>query len=83
MKIIINEGQSKEILDLFASLIKQRLSRYDVFVDDIDITPNYFPRGVNVVIKLNDISKVDEAKGIVKSIVAKLITFGKVEISFS
>ena len=83
MKIIITEGQSKEILDTFASLIKQRLSRYDIVVDDIDITPNYFPRGVNVVIKLNDNSKLDDAKEIVKSIVRTLITFGKVEISFS
>lgn len=82
MRLIITEQQAARLLDSYSDIIKNILTQKNIEVDDVIITPSFFPEGLNVVIKLVDKSKKEIAKRLVKGILGSLVSFGQQELSF-
>lgn len=77
MKIIISEQQAQRILDVYRDLIRDVLEQKDIIVKDISLTPTFFPEGgVNVKIKLEDNTKKELARKLIKGIMSGLTAFG-------
>ena len=78
MKIIITEQQAQKILDIYKDLIIGVLGQKDIVVKNIEITPTFFPEnGVNVKVKLEDNTKKELARKLIKGILGGLGSFGE------
>ena len=78
MRIIITEQQAQRILDMYKDLIRDVLEQKDIMVQNIEITPTFFPDGgVNVKVKLEDNTKKELARKLIKGIIGGLTSFGQ------
>ena len=78
MRIIITEQQAQRILDMYKDLIRDVLEQKDIMVQNIEITPTFFPEGgVNVKVKLEDNTKKELARKLIKGIIRGLTSFGQ------
>lgn len=83
MRLIITEQQAARLLNSYSDIIKNILDQKNIEVEDVIITPSFFPQGLKVIVKLVDNRNKEAAKKLVKGVLSSLVSFGQQELSFN